>query len=138
MGTKDSNEVQINEYCRNRRLGQLSAGASFARLDAFDSELFTILDRSDLPHQRRVSRPSAGRHPHRHRNGLDGSELTRHGLGFFSPDVDCNIHSSYHGYKTATPLEVALTALVRGKLDTDLRLNCDVGRRKCDEPDHLR
>ena len=34
MGTKDSNGLQINERCRNRRSGQLSAGADLARLDA--------------------------------------------------------------------------------------------------------
>ena len=62
----------------------------------------------------------------------------RESLRFLSSDVDCNIHNSYYGYKSATPLEAAWNALVRGKSDTDLRVNCDVGRRKCDEPDHLR
>ena len=73
MGTKDSTGLQINECCRNRRSGQLSAGAGLSRLDAPDSELFTILDLGDLPNQRRASRPGAGRFPHRRRNGLDGS-----------------------------------------------------------------
>ena len=143
VGTEDSNGMRINEGCRNRRSGQVSAGAGLTRLDAPDSELFTILDLGDLPHQRRASRPSAGRCSHRRRNGLDGSNrdgfsnergMTRHqelecmltrereGLRFISSDVDCNIHSSHYGYKSATPLEVAWNAFIRGKSDTDLRV----------------
>ena len=41
---------------------------------------------------------------------------------FIISDVDCNIHSSHCGYKSATPLEVAWNALVTGKSDTDLRV----------------
>ena len=43
-------------------------------MDAPDSELFTILDLGDLPHQRRASRTSAECYPHRRRSGLDGSD----------------------------------------------------------------
>ena len=43
-------------------------------------------------------------------------------MRFISSDVDCNIHSSRYGYQSATPLEVAWNALVRGKSDTDLRM----------------
>ena len=73
LGTKDSIGIQINVCCRNRRSSRLSASAGSARMDAPDSELFTILDLGDLPHQRRASRPSAGRYPDRRRNGLGGS-----------------------------------------------------------------
>ena len=65
MGTRDFNGLQINECCRNRRSGQLSAGAGLARQDAHDSELFTILDQGDYPHQRRISRLSAVNYPHK-------------------------------------------------------------------------
>ena len=68
MGTKDSNGLQINEWCRHRRSGHVSTVASLARLDAPDSELFTVLD------QRRPSRTKAECYPHRRRNGLDGSD----------------------------------------------------------------
>ena len=43
-------------------------------------------------------------------------------MRFFSSDVDCNMHSSHYGYKSATPREVAWSALVRCKSDTDLRV----------------
>ena len=46
----------------------------------------------------------------------------RERLRFISSDVDCSIHSSHYGYKSATPLEVAWNALVRDKSDTDLRV----------------
>ena len=48
--------------------------------------------------------------------------LTRKSLRFFSSDVDCNIRSSRCEYKSATPLEVAWSALVKGKSDTDVRV----------------
>ena len=41
--------------------------------------------------------------------------LTRESLRFIRSDVDCNIHSSRYGYQSATPLEIAWNALVRGK-----------------------
>ena len=43
-------------------------------------------------------------------------------MRFISSDVDCNIHSSRYGYQSATQLEVAWSALVRGKSGTDLRM----------------
>ena len=46
----------------------------------------------------------------------------RESMRFISSDVDCNIHSSRDGYQSATSLEVAWNALVRGKSDTDLRI----------------
>ena len=45
--------------------------------------------------------------------------LARVNLRVLSSDIDCNIRSSHYGYKSATPLEVAWSALVRGKSDTD-------------------
>ena len=48
--------------------------------------------------------------------------LTSKRLRFSSSDVDWNIRSSHYGYKSATPLEVAWSALVRNKSDTDLRV----------------
>ena len=124
-----------------------TAGAGLARLDALESELFTLLDLGDS-HQRRASRSSAECNPHRRRHALVGSDrdefsnergmtrhqeldctdegtvemLTRKSLRFFTSDADCNIRSSHCEYKSATPLEVAWSALVRGKSDTDLRV----------------
>ena len=51
---------------------KLSAGASLVRLDAPESELFTILDLGDS-HQRRASRSSAECYPHRRRNEEDST-----------------------------------------------------------------
>ena len=48
--------------------------------------------------------------------------LAKESLRVLSSDVDYNIRSSHYGYKSATPLKVAWSALVRGKSDTDSRV----------------
>ena len=163
MGTKDFNRLQINEWCRNSRSGQLSACAGSARPNAPDSELFTILDLGDLPHPRRASRTSADCCPHRRRSGLDGSDrdgfsnengMTRHQeLECTDKTVGCwrdrklENHQFWHRLQhpqqlLRVPICNATGASVEctGQKQAGHRFenDCDVGRRKCDKPDHLR
>ena len=146
MRTQDSNGLQIKECCRNRRSGQLSAGAGLARQDAPDSELSRILDlgvsTSTASPRGRVlgalyinvetdSTATIGMDSRKNVEGPDTKVLECSDKTLLDVDkeleilqfnIDCNIRSSQCGEKSTTPLEVALSASVKDKSDTDLRI----------------